>query len=83
MNKLIYFSAPWCQPCKKFGPIMDRIAQTGIPVQKIDVDQDRGSALEYRIRSVPTVVKVDSKGRILDKHIGVASEEKIRKFYNG
>ena len=24
MKKLFYFSAPWCGPCKTFGPIMDQ-----------------------------------------------------------
>jgi len=35
MNKLIYISASWCGPCKMFGPVMAKVADSGIPVQKI------------------------------------------------
>ena len=41
MNKLIYISAAWCGPCKQFGPVMNRVAET-IPVQKVDADADTG-----------------------------------------
>ena len=34
MNKTIwYFSAPWCQPCKAFGPTMDRVNEV-VPVKR-------------------------------------------------
>ena len=33
----LYFTAPWCQPCKTLGPIMAEV--TAVPVQKIDVDK--------------------------------------------
>ena len=35
MKQLWYFSAPWCGPCKMFGPTMDRVASQGIPVKKL------------------------------------------------
>lgn len=82
MNKLIFFSAPWCQPCQKFGPIMDKLAQTGVPIQKIDVDQDRGTALEYRVRTIPTVIKIDHKGNIMNRFAGARPLEEVKKFYN-
>jgi thiol-disulfide isomerase/thioredoxin len=36
--KYLYFTAGWCGPCNMLGPIMEKVKNTGIPVQKIDVD---------------------------------------------
>ena len=83
MNKLIYISAPWCGPCKMFGPVMAKIAESGIPVQKLDADKDQESVMKYGVRSIPTVVKVDADGVVLDKFVGVKSQEEIKAFYHG
>ena len=83
MNKLVYISATWCGPCKTFGPVMEKVARTGIPVQKVDVDQDQQVLADYQVRSVPAVVKVDSSGKMLDKFIGVRSMQEVVDFFNG
>mgnify|MGYP003632210252 CR=1 FL=1 len=83
MNKLIYISAKWCQPCRTFSPVMAKIAESGIPVQKLDADKDQDAVMQYGIRSIPTVVKVDAKGNMVDKFVGVKSQQEIINFYNG
>ena len=82
MNKLIYVSAIWCGPCRQFGPIMDKVAATGIPVQKMDADKDQQSIAKYGVRSVPTVIKVDSNGNEVSRLIGAKSESEVTAFYN-
>ena len=82
MNKLLYFTAGYCQPCQMFGPIMDKVAQSGIPVQKIDIDSNRELSQKYSIMSVPTVVKVDGQGNALGKSVGIKSQQDIIDFYN-
>ena len=83
MNKLIYISASWCGPCKTFGPTMEKVAGTGIPVTKVDADRDQQALVDFQVRSVPAVIKVDSSGKMLDKFIGVKSMEEVLNFYNG
>lgn len=83
MNKLIYISASWCQPCKMFGPVMEKVAATGIPVTKVDADQDQQALVDFQVRSVPAVIKVDGSGKMLDKFIGVKSMQEVLNFYNG
>jgi len=83
MNKLIYFSANWCGPCKMVGPTLEKVSQQGIPVQKIDVDQDPEIVSKYGVRNIPTILKVDNNGVVLGTLIGVNSEDTIKNFYNG
>jgi|TARA_R110000744_G_scaffold108137_1_gene204867 thioredoxin-like negative regulator of GroEL len=83
MNKLIYISASWCGPCKTFGPVMNQVAESGIPVTKVDADRDQQALVDFQVRSVPAVVKVDESGKMLDKFIGVKSMQEVLNFYNG
>jgi thioredoxin-like negative regulator of GroEL len=82
MKKILYFSAPWCGPCKQFGPIMDRISQTGILVEKVNVDNAPAVAAAYNIRSVPTVIVVNSTGNEIGRSVGMLSESQVRQLYN-
>lgn len=53
----LYFTAPWCQPCKTLGPIMDEVAKE-VEVQKIDVSLDPTLAQTYGVMSIPTVIAI-------------------------
>lgn len=57
---VVDFWAPWCQPCKIMGPLLDEVAVEqegrGVRVVKVDVDQAPETAARYGIRSVPTLM---------------------------
>lgn len=72
--KFLYFSAPWCGPCKVLGPVMNRVAEKH-EVEKIIVDLDPDSAIKYGVRGIPTVVLVDENGEVLARTSGVKKEE--------
>ena len=69
MKEYLYFSAPWCSPCKMLSPVMEQVSNT-IPVNKINVDEQPDFAQKYGIRSVPTVVLLEG-GLEVKRHIGV------------
>ena len=54
MKKFLYFSAPWCGPCKQLGPIMEELNEEGYTVQKIDVDSNPEIIQSFGIKNVPT-----------------------------
>jgi len=65
-----------------FGPVMDRISQLGIPVEKINVDNAPAVAAAYNVRSVPTVVLVNGSGNEVSRFVGVKSENEIKQLFN-
>jgi len=79
--KYLYFSAPWCGPCKAFGPIMEQVSQS-VPVQKVNVDENQSLATQYSIRNVPTVILVDNTGKELTRHVGMQQKSFLMENYN-
>jgi len=79
--KLIYFSAPWCGPCRQLGPIMDEVAQQ-VTVQKVNVDNNPDIASHYGIRNVPTVVAVDDYGNEKARKVGLNPKQVYLDMYN-
>jgi len=68
--KYLYFSAPWCGPCRMLGPTMEKVKEQGIAVEKINIDTEELLTMEYTVRSVPTVVLVDESGKEFARTVG-------------
>lgn len=58
MVEVLYFSAPWCNPCKVFGPaLQEASAQKGFSIKKVNVETDEeGLVRQYDVMSLPTTV---------------------------
>ena len=81
MKQILYFSAPWCGPCKQLGPIMDSL-QGQINFRKIDVDNDTELSTKYGVRNIPTLILVKD-GEAVDRMTGLQQKQQILNFYNG
>ncbi|MEV6556944.1 MULTISPECIES: thioredoxin [unclassified Nocardia] len=56
---LVDFWATWCGPCKMVAPVLEEIAGTHadkLTVAKVDVDANPGTARDYKILSLPTMM---------------------------
>ncbi|HID87992.1 MAG TPA: thioredoxin [Anaerolineae bacterium] len=70
---LVDFWAPWCGPCRRAGPVIEKIAREykgRLKVCKLNVDEGRQTAMRYGIMSIPTV-NIYKDGKVVDQIIGV------------
>lgn len=54
---LIDWWAPWCGPCRVFGPVFEKASEkhTDIVFGKINTDEQQDLAQAFSIRSIPTL----------------------------
>lgn len=78
---LIDFWAEWCGPCQTFIPILHSYAEKtdAVKIGKINVDENRKLAKQYRILSIPTVVLFEN-GEALKRHSGVLMEDELKEW---
>ena len=81
MKRILRFTASWCQPCKMLAKTLEDV-NTDIPIEVIDIDVHSDVAMEYNIRSVPTLVMKD--GNIeMKRMVGMKSKQDLSEWLNG
>lgn len=72
--KLEYFTAPWCAPCRVFGPIVEEVThRLGADIEKIDVDKNP-ERLPADVRGVPTIIMYND-GKEVSRIVGARGPE--------
>ena len=76
---LVDFWAPWCPPCRMLSPVIEQLHnefEDKAVVAKVDIDNNQQVALEYGIKSIPTLL-IFKNGEVVDKIVGLSPKEVI------
>ncbi len=76
---LIDFWATWCGPCRMIAPIVDELAgeyEGKAKICKVDVDNNQQIAMNYGIRSIPTIL-IFKGGEVVDTIVGAVPKQQI------
>lgn len=77
---VVDFFAEWCMPCVIMVPVIDDLAKffAGKAVfAKIDVDESKKTASEYKIMSIPTLL-IFKRGNLVDRITGTVSYDVLK-----
>jgi len=76
---LVDFWADWCAPCRAIAPAVEEIADEyhgKAKVGKLDVDNNQQVAMEYGIRSIPTLL-IFKNGEVAEQIIGAVPKAQL------
>ncbi|MBI5021522.1 MAG: thioredoxin [Ignavibacteriales bacterium] len=77
---LVDFWAPWCGPCRMIAPVVEEISDEyagKLKVAKLNTDENMDTALNYSIRSIPTI-GIFVNGKMVDSIIGAVPKKTLK-----
>ena len=82
MSHVLYFTADWCNPCKKVKPIVEEMNKDSITkFEMIDVDLEMELTKKFEIRSVPTFILIKDDKEI-KRTTGAQTRDQLEAFVN-
>ncbi len=84
LPKLLDLGADKCVPCRMMAPILEELAKEykgQLDVEFIDVWKNSKAAEKHKVKSIPTQIFYDSKGKEFFRHVGFYSKEDILKAF--
>jgi thioredoxin 1 len=76
---LVDFWAEWCGPCKMIAPVVEQLANDfdgKLKVGKVDVDSNQQTAMQFGIRSIPTLL-IFKNGKVVEQIVGAVPKQSL------
>ncbi len=77
---VVDFWAEWCPPCKLIAPSLEQLADEYIgtfKVGKLNVDDNRETAMKYGIRGIPTLLVI-KEGDVTEQIVGAHPKDALK-----
>ena len=81
---LVDFWAEWCGPCRVIAPALEDLArdlQGKVTVAKINIDENPGTPLKYRVQGIPTLM-LFKNGQVAATKVGSMPKQKLHEWVN-
>ncbi len=77
---VVDFWAKWCPPCKLIAPSLEQLADEYVgtlKVGKLNVDDNRETAMKYGIRGIPTLLVI-KEGDVTEQTVGAHPKDALK-----
>jgi putative thioredoxin len=79
---LVDFWAPWCEPCKRLAPVLEKIVKAvagKVKLVKMNIDEYPEIPARLGVRSIPAIIAFQ-RGQPIDGFMGALPEGEIKGF---
>jgi thioredoxin 1 len=81
---LVDIWAPWCGPCRLYGPIVEDVAKEyegKVKFVKINADDNEKTVSGFNVSSIPTTLLLE-RGKLKAMNVGALPKETLKKWIN-
>lgn len=78
-KEILFFSSPWCGPCRQMKKMLNESIQTEMNMKIIDISIDMDKATQYQVMNVPTFVVLED-GKEVSRKIGVTTIDALKQM---
>jgi len=82
---IVDFWAPWCQPCRTLGPLLEQMADEydgRFVLAKVNTEELSDIAAQFQVQSIPTVFALFEE-QVIDQFQGLMPEAELRRWIEG
>ena len=76
---LVDFWAPWCNPCRMLGGILEQVAAelpADVTIGKVNIDENRDLAVKFEVMNIPRIF-IYKDGKIVNDMSARCAEERV------